>query len=62
MVRRGASGGVCSLVNTKARGAWWHRKSCQAIVAVAVKTKVLSSWRYVSPARRSGSRLVLYLL
>jgi len=42
VVRRGASGGVCSLVNTKARGAWRHRKSRRAIVAVAVKTKALS--------------------
>ncbi|QCD83443.1 hypothetical protein DEO72_LG2g3787 [Vigna unguiculata] len=64
-VRRGAPGGVCSSVNTKARGAWRHRKSYQAIVAVAVKIKALSAWRYVSPARRSGSgsawRLLGYL-
>ena len=50
--RRGAPGGVCSLVNTKACGAWRQRKSRQAIVAVAVKTKALSAWRYVSPTRR----------
>ena len=40
-IRRGAPGGVYSLVNTKARGAWRHRKSCQAIVVVVVKIKAL---------------------
>jgi len=43
-IRRGAPGGVCSSVNTKARGAWQQRKFRQMIVAVAVKTKALSTW------------------
>ena len=43
-------GGVCSLVNTKAHGARRQRKSCQMIVAAVVKTKAISTWRYVSPA------------
>jgi len=76
--RRGAPGGVCSSVNTKSRSAWRQRKSHQAIVAVTMKTKALSAWRYMSLARWFGSgsawryvfparrfccnRLVLYFL
>ena len=54
-VKRGAPGGVCSSVNTKACGAWRQRKFGQAIVTVVVKTKALSAWQYVSLVRRSGS-------
>jgi len=55
VVRRGVPGGVYSLANTKVRCAWRHKKFHQAIVAAVVKTKALSAWRYVSPAKRSGS-------
>jgi len=64
-IRWGAPGKVCSSVNTKARGAWRQRKFRQAIVAVVVMTKALSTWRLAVRVPRQAigkrQRLVVHV-